>query len=109
MKHKKYFFLLFICVGMMQAGMARSGEDTIFTHGPYLQHVTETGATIVYTTNVLVVPGVMIKSTDGEFELVQNSRDGLIDVGSNIHKIRIENLKPGNEYEYRLFACEIED
>lgn len=109
MKQIHYLFLLLICLTMTNEIVASDRKNAIFTHGPYLQKVTQTGATIVFATDLLIVPGVMIKSTNGEFELIQNSHDGLIDVGSNIHKIRIDNLLPGNEYEYRLFACKIED
>ena len=85
---------------------AQKNESLSFSHGPYLQNITETGATIIFNTNKLVVPGVLLKSGDGEFELIQNSNDGLVNVGNNIHKVRIENLKPGQQYEYKLFAKE---
>lgn len=86
---------------------AQENEALTFSHGPYLQKVSETGATIIFTTNKLVVSGILLKSGGGEFELIQNSRDGLIAVGDNIHKIRIENLESGKQYEYKLFASEI--
>jgi len=79
-----------------------------FLHGPYLQNVTETSATIVFNTNKLVVPGVLLKSEKEEFSLIQNSTDGLLNVGSHIHKVQLQNLKPGQVYEYKLYAKEIE-
>ncbi len=85
---------------------AQEKKSLAFSHGPYLQNVTETGATIIFNTNKLVVPGVLIKSDDGEFELIQNSNDGLVNVGNNIHKVRIKNLKPGQQYQYKLYAKE---
>jgi len=42
--------------------IAQEEANLEFTHGPYLQNVTETSATIMFTTNKLVVPGVMVKS-----------------------------------------------
>ena len=78
---------------------SQNEDDLIFSHGPYLQNVTKTSATIIFNTNKLVVPGVLIKWGDVEFKLVQNSNNGLLEVGDNIHKIRIENLEPGKKYE----------
>ncbi|NQU52317.1 MAG: metallophosphoesterase [Bacteroidetes bacterium] len=88
---------------------AQENEVLTFSHGPYLQNVSETGATICFNTNRLVVPGVMIKSGNNDFELKVSSTDGLVNVGNHIHKVRIENLKPGQLYEYKLVAKEIEE
>ena len=93
---KRAFFLamLLICISTI---LSWAQDEQVFkiTHGPYLQNVTETGATIVFSTDKLVAPGIMIRSGAGAFELIQNSHEGLMDVGDNIHKVRIENLNPG--------------
>lgn len=47
---------------------AQVEEKLTITHGPYLQNVTEEGATIVFTTNKLAAPGVMIKCRDEIFK-----------------------------------------
>jgi acid phosphatase type 7 len=88
---------------------AQQEEPLAITHGPYLQNVTDQEATIVFTTNKLVISGVMIKKENGGFELIRNSTDGLINVGDNIHKIRIDDLLPGQKYEYKVVALEIKD
>ena len=88
-------------------GLSQDDKGLQITHGPYLQNVTQTGATIIFNSNKLIVPGVMIKPEGGSFQLIRNSHKGLIDVGDNIHKVRIKDLQPGKQYEYRLFACEI--
>ncbi len=107
MFYKGIFFVTFLMLfSVSTKSVAQENESLIFLHEPYLQNVTETGATIIFSTNKLSVPGVLIKSGDGEFELIQNSTDGLVDVGKNIHKVRIENLKPGQQYQYKLFAKE---
>ncbi|RLC26175.1 MAG: hypothetical protein DRH21_02830 [Deltaproteobacteria bacterium] len=107
---KRFFLLVLIMFGIsIIQSLAQGIDDLKITHGPYLQNVTETGATIIFTTNKLVAPGLMVNSGSGEFELIQNSHGGLIDVGDNIHKVRLENLDPGQQYEYRLFACEIKN
>lgn len=102
-----YFLAALFLVSSVSAAYSQDQQLIKITHGPYLQNVTETGATIVFTTDRLVVPGIMIRSVGGAFQLIQNSHEGLIDVGDNLHKVRIKNLGPGKEYEYKLFASEI--
>ena len=105
---KKNHFILTLIVIMVPFFCFTQEEESLkIIHGPYLQNVTESGATILFSTNKLVVPGVLIRSGKDDFELVQNSHDGLIDVGDNLHKVRIENLQPGESFDYRLYACEI--
>ncbi len=100
-------FLLFVTVSFK---VPARGEKTLrITHGPYLQNVTGHSATIVFATNKLVVPGIFLNSGNGHFELVRNSTDGMINVGDNIHKIRLKDLQPGKTYEYKLYAKEILD
>jgi len=102
-------YLLFICYFFItNSVISQENEELAFLHGPYLQNVTETSATIVFNTNKLVVPGVLLKSEKEEFSLIQNSTDGLLNVGSHIHKVQLQNLKPGQVYEYKLYAKEIE-
>jgi UDP-2,3-diacylglucosamine pyrophosphatase LpxH len=103
---KNYSLTFLVCFLLTNFTFAQE-ENLEFLHGPYLQNVSETEATIVFNTNKLVVPGVMLKSGKSDFELKVSSTDGLVDVGSHIHKIRIKNLKPGQEYQYKLYAKEI--
>ena len=108
MRKVQLFLLLLLSTVILYVGMAQE-ENLTFTHGPYLQNVTQSGATIIFTTDKLVVPGVMIRSGNEEFKLVHSSLDGLINVGDNVHKIRLENLVGGRKYEYKLFASGITD
>lgn len=105
--YKPASFVLLLLVALINPCFSQDNNKLAITHGPYLQNVTETSATIVFTTNKLVVPGVRLKTEDGSFQLVQNSHDGLIDVGDNIHKVQVDKLLPGHPIEYQLFACEI--
>ncbi len=104
---EKIIFAFLIFTFMVNTISAQENEVLKFTHGPYLQNVTCTGATIVFNSNKLIVPGVFIKPEGGKYELVQNSNHGLLNVGNNIHKVRIANLEPGKHYEYKLYAKEI--
>jgi predicted phosphodiesterase len=105
---KVYSMLFAILFLLINNCFAQENEALAFSHGPYLQNVTETSATIIFNTNKQVVPGVLIKAGNGSFELKQSSSDGLLNIGDHIHKIHIENLKPGQQYEYKLFAKEID-
>ncbi len=97
-----FFFITFVVA-------AQTTEKLNITHGPYLQNVSDTAATVVFTTNKLVVPGVYLSYNDTDSKLIRNSTDGLINVGDDIQKVRITGLKPGKEYSYKLFAKEILD
>ena len=105
----KYFFTGLIFYISLNSSLGQGTNDLQFTHGPYLQNVSETAATIIFTTDRLVAPGIMIRSGNGPFALVQNSHEGLKDVGDNVHKVRLGNLNPGQEYEYKLFASDIKE
>ncbi len=104
---KSFLLILPLLVLTAMPGRAQQEKHFAITHGPYLQNLSDTGVIIVFTTNGFAVPGVLIRSDTGEFHLVRNSTDGLMDVGKSLHKIRIENLKPGKQYEYKLYAKEI--
>ena len=88
---------------------SQSTEKLSITHGPYLQNVSDTAATIIFTTNKLVVPGVYLSCDGADFKLIRNSTDGLINVGDDIHKVRLTGLKPGKEYSYKLYVKEVLD
>lgn len=105
---RKFYIILLLLTFFAGYTNAQESESLEITHGPWLQNVTESSASIFFTTNNLVVPGVMIRSGNENFKLVQNSTDGLVNVGDNLHKIKINNLLPGEKYEYKLVAREIE-
>jgi hypothetical protein len=61
----KIFVTFLMLVFISIKADAQEDASLIFSHGPYLQNVTETGATIIFNSNKLVVPGVLLKSGDG--------------------------------------------
>jgi predicted phosphodiesterase len=97
-----FFFITYVVLG-------QTDEKLNITHGPYLQNVSDTAATIIFTTNKLVVPGVYLSCDGADFKLIRNSTDGLINVGDDIHKVRLTGLKPGKEYSYKLYVKEVLD
>lgn len=110
-KYKRKLFSIFILQIVLlfnTHGIKAQQIDSLsFTHGPYLQNLTKTGVTICFTTNKLVVPGVLIKSENEAYQLKVSSTDGLVNVGDKLHKVKIENLNPGQKYEYKIYAKEI--
>jgi acid phosphatase type 7 len=81
-------------------------------HGPYLQHLGETGVTFVWITNREGIGWIELAPDDGthfyqkERPKIFASSHGLKNV-SSVHTVRIENLKPGTKYRYRAFSQEV--
>lgn len=90
-----------------QPVMPIDNENLMVTHGPYLQNVTTTGATVIWTTNKPALPGIILSGGKYENRLFRSSHDGIIDAGGTLHKIRIEGLEPGTTYSYRLSSIQI--
>jgi len=93
---------------------ALSQENIAITHGPYLQHVGETGATIVWTTNKDAVSWVEL-APDDNTHFYQEERPkffaapyGFKQIGKT-HAVRLENLKLGTTYRYRVYSQEVLD
>lgn len=81
-------------------------------HGPYLQEVTETGATVVFTTSAKAFSWVEIKLHGSESELPQrcySSKDGLKAAYNTFNSVRIEALQPAARYDYRIVSKEMKD
>lgn len=86
--------------------------DFELTHGPYLQHLNETGVTIVWTTNRKGISWVELAPNDGtHFYGVERPKyiatsHGLKEV-SKLHSVQINNLNPGTTYRYRIVTQEV--
>lgn len=79
-------------------------------HGPYLQEVTRDGATIVFTTSEKAFSWIELKEHDAmETEAVKhfNSKDGLKEAWNTFNAVRVEHLKPGTSYDYRIVSKEM--
>jgi UDP-2,3-diacylglucosamine pyrophosphatase LpxH len=82
-------------------------ENLIVTHGPYLQNLSGSGVTIIWTTNRPAVPGVYLTGGKLSNTFIRNSTDGIINGGGTTHKVRIDGLEPGTKYEYRINSVQI--
>ncbi len=99
------------------SAMAQTSEIRI-THGPYLQALTETSVTIVWTTDKEAVSWVEY-GTGGNFgsfptyggvvQTAQHSEHGLIEAFTTTHRITIGELDAGQTYRYRVFSKHIQE
>jgi len=105
---KKYLLVLFLF-----AAIAVVAQDKlVISHGPYLQHLGETGVTIIWTTNKNAVSWVELAPNDQtEFYLKErpkyySAEYGFKDV-STVNTIRLSNLTRGTTYRYRIYSQEV--
>lgn len=81
-------------------------------HGPYLQDVSETEATIVWVTDSTSVGWVETAPADGSsFYAAVRPRfyDTAIGIKreTRVHSVRLTGLRPGTQYRYRIYAQEV--
>lgn len=89
-------------------------ESFRISHGPYLQNLNDTGVTIVWTTSQEAIAWVELAPDDtSHFYLKERPRyfstlNGIKKVAT-IHSVKIEGLKPGTSYRYRIYSREVKD
>jgi len=107
---KRITFFLITAFLSITNGFAQA-QFTI-THGPYLQALHETGATIVWTTSKDAIGWVELAPDDSShFYLKERpkhfaSSHGFKDV-SRLHKVVLQGLQPGVKYRYRVYSQEV--
>jgi predicted phosphodiesterase len=85
---------------------AKNEVQYAFTTRPYLQNPTSTGITVIWLTNK--PSHSWIQCWEGQKELKSESiNGGLVMANNTLHRIRMENLKPGATYSYKVFSKEI--
>lgn len=99
--------ILIHCLSFAGYSQGVDNENFVITHGPYLQNISSTGITIIWTTNKPAVPGVTLTVPDGKTNFVHNSHDGIIDGGGLLQKVRIDGLEPGKTYKYSINSVQI--
>ena len=80
-----------------------------FSHGPYLQELTPTGVTFVFTTSDKGFSWVELRSPEGEITRHYAVKDGLRDAYNTFCTIRTDSLRPATAYDYRLCSKRIDD
>ncbi len=118
MKHKIVLraVLIIACSLLFQPGPVYASEKLTITHGPYLIEPGENSITVVWFTNKKCVSWIEYCG-DGNFgvfptwggypQIAKSSSNGLIDANTKKHSIRIDHLKAGTKYRYRIVSKEI--
>ncbi len=100
-------FVLFVVIRITLTSQGIDNENFVVTHGPWLQNLTASGVTVVWTTNKPAVPGIALTASDGQTRFVRNCKDGIIDGGGMLHKVRVEGLEKGTTYNYSINSVQI--
>ncbi len=79
----------------------------IFRTKPYLQNPVGNGITVSWVTRVPVYSWVEYGTDTLHLQQAFTEMDGQKVSNNHIHKIRLENLKPGEKYYYRVCSKEI--
>ena len=107
MNIKLYFTSAFLLLTIIVAA-----KEIEITHGPYLQAISEESVTIVWTTNNDAVSWVDVApdNTDSFFSQEHpkyyDTLHGRRVIGK-LHRVKIDGLKPGSTYRYRIYSKEV--
>ena len=105
----KRFFLILTAIAAMTVTASAEGTPKVkLTCGPYLQNVTETSFTVVWTTNMDAVSWVEI-APDDDTHFYNVERPKYYDLRgqgrrpiTKLHKVTVTGLEPGTTYRYRV-------
>lgn len=78
-----------------------------FSHGPYIQDVSKSGVSIVFTTSQPSFSWVELTDSNGNTQAFYNIEHGVKMASNTFHTIRVDNLSPAKDYSYQLFSKEI--
>ena len=111
---KTFLFVRIVAYLLFSAGaLGSQAQETIkISHGPYLQAMTDSGVSIVWTTNKPATAWVELAPDDGS-HFYQKERpryfstsDGLKNVGT-VHRVDLKGLIPDTRYRYRVYSQEV--
>ncbi len=109
--NRKLVYLLFaLLIGF--ASKAQNDDNFKITHGPYLQALSDSSATIVWTTNKTAIAWVEIAPVDSTHFYYKErpkffaSKDGF-KTEEKVHRVRLTHLKPNTRYRYRIYSQEV--
>lgn len=104
---------LIVCAVLAVVGCVAASAQIKITHGPWLTDMGETGVTIMWKTDKPALSWVeYAENPDVSFNAedlprVYDARDGRRRTLDTLHCVRLEGLKPGTEYFYRLYSKEV--
>ncbi|MBK5722437.1 fibronectin type III domain-containing protein [Dysgonomonas sp. Marseille-P4677] len=85
----------------------KTDKSKIFRTKPYLQNPTNNGISILWLTNVPVHSWVEYSTDKQQWIKAETLADGQVVCYNKKHKIRLNNLKPGIKYYYRVCSREM--
>lgn len=91
---------------MVELRMAEKA-DRIFRTKPYLQNPVGKGMTVMWETTVPAYSWVEYGIDTLQLQRARTITDGQVVCNNYLHKIRLENLMPGQKYYYRVCSQEI--
>ena len=107
MKELVTLIFSFSCSIFITFSQSIDNEDLVVTHGPWLQNLTASGVTIIWTTNKPAIPGINLTTPDGKTRFIRNSYDGIINGGGTLHKVRINGLESGTTFRYSIHSVQL--
>mgnify|MGYP003292971122 FL=1 len=81
--------------------------DKLFLTQPYVQNPVNNGITIIWETTIPAYSWVEYGTDKTNLKRVRLIIDGQAEFNESIHKIRLDNLTPGQTYYYRVCSQEI--
>lgn len=104
---KNHHFLLPLLSLLFLTITAFAQPSVRIAGGPYLQHVTEEGFTVVWTTTIDAAAWVEVAPDDGtHFYATERPKYYDTHIGrrrtGQLHRVRVEGLEPGKAYRYRI-------
>ena len=109
---KKSSFLIILLLLLSFVNVFAQEQPFKITHGPYLQDMSETGMTLLWTTNRDAIAWVETAPDDStHFYLKERpkyfSEENGFKKVSSVHSVRIDRLQPGTRYRYRIYSQEV--
>ena len=86
--------------------MAKKADELFLTQ-PYVQNPVNNGITIMWETTIPAYSWVEYGTDKSNLKRVRLIIDGQAEFNESIHKIRLDNLTPGQTYYYRVCSQEI--
>ena len=105
MKRIASLFILLFLTGWTST----SAQTYRFDHGPYLQELTNTGVTFVFTTSEKGISWIELKDNNGKITSHYDVKNGLRNAYTTFNTIRVEGLHPDTRYQYRMISKQIAD
>lgn len=107
---KKTAFVLAVFFFMCNA-FAQNEENEVykFSHGPYLQGLTDQSVIVYFTTSKKGFSSIELREKGKQnIQKVFTLKDGLIEANNTRNEIKLSGLHSDTEYEYRLFSVKID-